>query len=62
MALLGLRCCAGFSLVAAGGDCSLVVEHGLLVAVASPVAEHRLWGMQASVVVACGLRTVVPRL
>ena len=26
---------------------SLVVAHGLLIAVASPVAEHRLWVMRA---------------
>ena len=31
-----------FSLVEASGDSSLVVVHGLLIAVASLVAEHRL--------------------
>ena len=57
MALLGLHCCArGLSL--AGGS-SLVVAGGLLFAVAPLVAEHRLWGTWASVVVALGL--VVPQ-
>ena len=40
--VLGLRCCPGFSLVAVNRDCSLVVVSGLLIAVASLVAEHRL--------------------
>ena len=43
---LGLRCCAGFS---------LVVVSGLLIALASLVAEHRLQGGQALVAVAWGL-------
>ena len=30
---------------------------GLLVAMASPVGEHWVWGEQASVVVACDLRS-----
>ena len=34
------------SLVAASGGYSLVVVHGLLIAVASLVAEHRLQGTQ----------------
>ena len=38
--------------VATGGGCSLVAVHGLLIAVASRVVDHRLWGVQASVVVA----------
>ena len=38
MAMLGIRCCMDFSLVAAGGGCSLVAVHGLLV-VASLVAQ-----------------------
>ena len=46
MAVLDLCCCAGFSLVAV---------HLLLLAVAPPVAEHRLQGTQTSVAVACGL-------
>ena len=32
----------GLSLVAESGSCSLVAVHGLLIAVASLVAEHRL--------------------
>ena len=35
LAVLGIHCCMGFS---------LVVEHGLLIVVASLVAEHRLQG------------------
>ena len=46
MAVLGLRCRHGFSLVA---------MCGLLIAVASLVAEHGLQGARASVVVAHGL-------
>ena len=42
LAVLGLRCCTGFSLVVASMVCSLVVVHGLLIAVASLVSEHRL--------------------
>ena len=34
-----LHCCAGFSLVVANGNFSLVVVHRLLIAVASLVAE-----------------------
>ena len=45
------------SLIAASGGYSLVVVCGLLIAVASLGAEHRLQGAQASVVVAH-----VPRL
>ena len=44
-----------FSLVAANWGYSLVSVHGLLIAVASLVAEHRLLGVWASAV-------VVPRL
>ena len=29
LAVLGLRCCGGFSLVVASGGCCLVAEHGL---------------------------------
>ena len=42
MAVLGLCCCAGFSLVAASGYYSLVVLHRLLITVVSLVAGHRL--------------------
>ena len=59
LALLGLRCCArGLSL--AGGS-SLVVAGGLLFAVAPLVAEHRLWGTWASVVVALGFSCPLAR-
>ena len=54
LAVLGLGCCVGFSLVAVSRGYSLV-EHGLLIVVASLVAEHRLQGVQASAVVARGL-------
>ena len=40
----------GLSLVVASRGYSLVVAHRLLIAVASRVAEHRLWSMWASVV------------
>ena len=46
LAVQGLRCCVGLSPVAVPG---------LLTAVASPVAEHRLWGMWVSAVAARGL-------
>ena len=53
MAVLGLHCCAGFS---------LVVVHGLLIAAASPVAEQGLKRTGSIVVVhgfscsaACGI-------
>ena len=52
---LGLRCCTGFSLVAENGGSSLVAVHGLLIAVASLVAESRLWGTQAFVLATGGL-------
>ena len=45
----------GFSLAAASGVYSLVAVHGLLIVVASLVAEHRLQSAQASVLVVCGL-------
>ena len=50
--MLGLRC---FSLVEASRGYSLVTVGGLLVAVASLVAEHRLQGA-ISVVVVHGLK------
>ena len=57
----------GLSLVAASRGYSLAVVCGFLVAVASPVAEHRLYGFQASVVAArghssCDLRALKCRL
>ena len=53
--VLGLCCCAGFSLVAESSGCSLVEVHRLLIVVAYPVAKHRLQGAQASAVVTPGL-------
>ena len=41
-AVLGFRCCTGFSLVAVSGGDSLIAGRGLLTAVASPVAERVL--------------------
>ena len=55
LAALGLCCCTGFSPVAASRGYSLVAVPGLLIALASLVAEHRLQGMQAPGVVAQGL-------
>ena len=42
LAVLGLCCYAGFSLVAESRGCSLVVVLRLLIAVASLVADHML--------------------
>ena len=42
LAVLGLHCCAGFSLAADSRGYSLYVARGLLTAVASPVTEHGL--------------------
>ena len=53
--VLGLHCCAGFSLVVASGGYSPVANHRLLTVVASLDAEHGLSGKRASVVAACGL-------
>ena len=43
------------SLILASEGFSLVVMHGLLIAAASLVLEHGLWGSQAAVVAAPGL-------
>ena len=58
----------GLALVVASGGYPLVEVHGLLIAVASPVAECGLWSTWASVVVALeqalsslGAQGVVPR-
>ena len=40
LAVLGLCCCTGFSLVVASGGCSVVVMCRLLIAVASVVVEQ----------------------
>ena len=42
MAVLGLRCLAGFSLVAVSRGCSPVVARGRVIEVVSLVAEHGL--------------------
>ena len=55
MAVLGLRCCMGFSLAAASRGCSLVAVHKPLISTAPVVAEHRLQGAWALVAAACGL-------
>ena len=55
LTVLGLQCCAGFSLVAASGSSSLVAVGRCLIVVASLVAEHRLYGAQAPVFVVRGL-------
>ena len=54
---LDLHCCAGFSLVASSRGYSVVMVCRFLIAVASLVAEHRLWGTQASAVAAQGLNS-----
>ena len=41
LAVLGLCSCAGFSLVVGSKSCSLAKVLGLLIAVASLIAEHR---------------------
>ena len=53
--LLGLRCCVGFSLVAASRGYTLVAVHRLFTEVASLAAEHRALGRVPSVVMARGL-------
>ena len=53
--MLGLCCCAGFSLVSESGGYSLGVVLGLLISVASPVVEQGLSRMRASVAAAHGL-------
>ena len=55
--VLGLCCCMAFFLAVVSWGSSLVVMCGLPIAVASLVAEHRRQGKQASVFVACALRS-----
>ena len=62
LAVLGLCCCAGFSLVAASKGYSPGVMRGLLTAVASLVAEHGLQGPRASAVVAPRLQSTGSKL
>ena len=47
VAVLGLRCCAGFSLVVRVRGSSLATVHRLLIAGASLAAERGLWGTGA---------------
>ena len=56
LAVLCLHCYVGLSLVEMSRGFSLVVVCWLLTAVVS-LAEHGLWGAQASVAVARGLRS-----
>ena len=56
LAVLGLRCCMGFSLVAASRGYSLVTVRGLLIVAAFLVVEHTLWGTWASVLQLWGSR------
>ena len=55
LAVLGPLLLHGLSLVVEGGGQSLVVMHGLLIAVVSLTGQHRLQGKQALVIVARGL-------
>ena len=55
LAVLGLPCCSGFSLVAASRGYTLVAVHSPLTVVSSLVSEYGLQGMWASVVAAHGL-------
>ena len=54
LAVLSLHCFEGFFPVAMSGSSSLAAVRGLLIAVASLVAEHRPQGPRASVVAAHG--------
>ena len=55
LAVVGLHCHAGFSIVVASNGYSLVAEHCFLIGVAFLIAEQRLQGSWASVVVAPAL-------
>ena len=52
LAVLGLHCCIGFSLVVEIRGYCLAAVYEALIAVASLAVEHRLHGAQASVVMA----------
>ena len=56
LAALGLLCCARAFSSCGEWRLLFVAVHGLLTVVASLVAEHRLYGAQASVAVARGLQ------
>ena len=55
LAMLGLCCCVWAFSSCRDHGYSLAVVRVLVIVVASLVGEHRLWGAQASVIVACGL-------
>ena len=55
MAVLGIHCCTGFLPTCNEQGPPFVEVLGLLIAVASPIVEHRLQSVQTSVVVAHGL-------
>ena len=57
MAVLGLHCYAGFPVTALSRGYSPAAVRGLVVAVASPVADRGPWSVQASAVAARGLRS-----
>lgn len=54
LAMLGLCCCSGSSLLVASRGCSLGAVQGLI-EMASLAVQRRLQGARASVVAACGL-------
>ena len=59
LVVLSLHCCTGFSPVIGSRSYSLAAVHGLLFVTPSLFAEHRLWSVQASVDVICGLSSCV---
>ena len=48
LAALGFCYCVGFSLAEVSGGCTPVAVHGLLIVVASLLAEHGLWDVWIS--------------
>ena len=61
LAVLGLCCCAGFTLVVESWGCCLVAVHGLLTAVGFSCAGARARQSTGSVVVAHGLSCSLAR-
>ena len=61
LAVLGLYCCEGFSVVGKSWGSSLAV-HELFIAVVSLVVQHRLLGIWASVAEHVGSVVAAPRL
>ena len=57
--MLGLHCCAGFSLVSESKGYSPAAVRGLLI-VAASLVENRLWGSRSPAVVAHGLCRCTP--